>query len=141
MLVSDSTGFIDAYAVLGVRPDASQEELKAAHLELVRRHHPDRVTPDEQEAATRRVQRLNMAYGLVRDQRTRSRYDALRRRRAAQQAAEGDLAPVDAALASAWEELVGAAGRWAGARGQRAGIPREGGAARWAGRRLGRLLR
>lgn len=137
--MSDSTSFIDAYAVLGVPPDASQEELKAAHRELVRRHHPDHVPSDEQRAATRRVQRLNVAYGLVRDERTRSRYDAVRRRWMAQQAT--DMAAVDAALASRWEELVGAAGRWAGAWGQRAGIPREGGAARWAGRRLGRLLR
>lgn len=139
--MNDSTGFIDAYAVLGVPPDASHEELKAAHRELLRRHHPDHAPRDEQKAATRRVQRINVAYGLVRDEQTRSRYDTVRRRWMAQQAAEGDMAAVDAALANGWEELVGAAGRWAGARGQRAGITREGGAARWAGRRIGRLLR
>lgn len=139
--MSDSTGFIDAYAVLGVPPDASPEELKAAHRELVRRHHPDHVPSGEQKAATRRVQQLNVAYGLVRDEQTRSRYDTVRRRWMAQQATGADMAAADAALASRWEELVGAAGRWAGAWGQRAGITREGGAARWAGRRLGRLLR
>lgn len=139
--MSDTTDFIDAYAVLGVPPDASQEELKAAHRELVRRQHPDHASQAEQEAATRRVQRLNTAYGLVRDEQTRSRYDTVRRRWMAQQAAEGGMAAVDATLASRWEELVGAAGRWAGSWGERAGVTREGGAARWAGRRLGRLLR
>lgn len=139
--MSDSTGFIDAYGVLGVPPDASHEQLKAAHRELVRRHHPDYAPPHERKAATRRVQRINVAYGLVREEHTRSRYDAVRRRWMAQQPGEGDLAAVDAALASRWEELVGAAGRWAGAWGQRSGVTREGGAARWAGRRIGRLLR
>lgn len=31
----------DPYIVLGVRPDASDEEIKRAYRELVRRYHPD----------------------------------------------------------------------------------------------------
>lgn len=139
--MSEQTGFIDAYAVLGVSAGASQEELKAAHRDLVRRHHPDHAAPEDRKAATRRIQRINMAYALVRDERARQRYDAVRRRWVAQQVAAGDMAAVDETLAGKWEELVGAAGRWAGAWGQRAGVTQEGGVARWAGRRLGRLLR
>lgn len=89
---------IDAYAVLGVAPDATQEQLKAAHRALVRRHHPDLAPPDEREAATRRVQDINVAYGLVRDPRRRAEYDRLR--------ASGASAALDAAFL--------AAGRWAG---------------------------
>lgn len=98
--------FVDAYAVLGVGPDASAEQLKTAHRALVRRHHPDLAASDPN-VATRRMQEINVAYGLVRDPATRARYDALRgkRRRYAR----------DAALAAQWEELARAAGRWAGA--------------------------
>ncbi|MFO8075136.1 MAG: J domain-containing protein [Actinomycetota bacterium] len=101
---------LDAYAVLGVAPTASQAELKAAHRRLVRRHHPDLVAPEQRAAATRRVQRINVAYGLVRDPESRAAYDALRREReraAASRAAQEDLA-------RRWEAMVGDAGRWAG---------------------------
>jgi curved DNA-binding protein CbpA len=89
---------IDAYAVLGVTPDATQDQLKAAHRALVRRHHPDLAPPHERDAATRRVQDINVAYGLVRDAGKRAEYDRLRR--------SGTAAALDAALL--------AAGRWAG---------------------------
>ena len=69
---------VDAYAELGVAADASQARLKAAHRALVRRHHPDLVPPAEREEATRRVQRINVAYGLVRDATARAEYDRLR---------------------------------------------------------------
>lgn len=105
-----STELIDAYAVLGVDPSATQAELKAAHRRLVRRHHPDLVPPPERKEATRRVQRINVAYGLVRDEPSRDDYDRLRaaqRRRAAASA-------TDAELARRWETLLRQAGRWAG---------------------------
>jgi hypothetical protein len=84
--------------VLGVAPDASQEQLKAAHRALIRRHHPDLAPPAERAAATRRVQDLNVAYGLVRDPQRRAEYDRARR--------AGKAADLDA--------LVAAAARWAG---------------------------
>lgn len=89
---------VDAYAVLGVAPDATQEQLKAAHRALVRRHHPDLAAPDERAAATRRVQDVNVAYGLVRDPQRRAEYDRLR--------GAGSSPALDAAFT--------AAGRWAG---------------------------
>lgn len=131
--------FVDAYAILGVSPDASQAELRDAHRRLVRRHHPDLAAPADRKAATQRVQTINMAYGLVRHEQARARYDAFRRRWRAQQAAAAGAERVeagDAALAKRWEELAGAAGRWAGA-----WWAREGGVARRTGRALGRLLR
>ena len=84
--------------MLGVAPDATQEQLKAAHRTLVRRHHPDLAPPDERAAATRLVQDINVAYGLVRDPKSRAEYDRLR--------GAGTSAALDAALV--------AAGRWAG---------------------------
>lgn len=99
--------FLDAYDVLGVRPGATQEELRAAHRTLVRRHHPDLADADHREEATRRMQQINVAYGLVRNPSARARYDAVRRLRR--------LESDDAALAVRWEELARGAGRWAGA--------------------------
>ena len=104
--------FVDAYAVLGVRPDASAEELKAAHRALVRRHHPDLVPASERAAATRRVQELNVAYGLVRDPERRAEYDRLRRWWLASRR-ERRVEALDGLLATQWDEAARAAGRWA----------------------------
>lgn len=79
--------FVDVYAVLGVPPGATQQDLKAAHRALVRRHHPDLVPPADREAATCRVREVNAAYALVRTGEDRARYDRLRRLRAAREAA------------------------------------------------------
>ncbi len=101
---------IDAYEVLGVSPDASQAELKAAHRRLVRRHHPDLQPPEQRPQANERVQRINVSYGLVRDPRSRRDYDLVRaahRRRATVEAA-------DTELARRWQSLLDGAGRWAG---------------------------
>lgn len=100
---------VDAYAVLGVRPDCTQEELKRAHRRLIRRHHPDLQPPAARAQATRHVQELNIAYGLVRDPDTRASYDELRR-----EAMRSGVADLDAAAAAAWRRLSADAGRWAG---------------------------
>lgn len=120
-------GFVDAYAVLGVRPDASDAELKAAYRRLAARHHPDVVPPERREAATARMQELNIAYGLVGRPDLRRRYDRLR---SVQQAGGTVLDAEDL-----WLHLLRAAGRWVGE--QRRG---SGGAYR-AGYALGRWLR
>lgn len=128
--------FVDAYAVLGVAPDATQEQLKAAHRELVRRHHPDRAPPAERDAATERMREVNVAYGLVRDPDSRARYDRLRQLHAARRRADRlrDGAD-DAALAEQWERLARAAGRWAGV-----WMGRNQGLSYRAGRAVGRWL-
>lgn len=118
---------IDAYAVLGVSRDAPQSEVKAAHRRLVRLHHPDLVAPAERAEATRRVQEINVAYGLVRDPAERAAYDRL-------------TSEPGAAL----DELVTAAGVWAGrwwARNRRALGRADEPVTRRAGRAVGRLLR
>jgi hypothetical protein len=91
----------DAYAVLGVAPDASQAALKEAHRRLAWQHHPDRVAHADRAAATQRIQEINVAYGLVRTPAARARYDELRRQ-------ERGVLAVD------WDELMVQAGRWAG---------------------------
>lgn len=107
--------FLDAYHVLGVPSDATQEALKAAHRRLVRRHHPDLLPEERRDAADRRVREINVAYGLVRDPEARYRYDRVRRLQMAHRAADRVRERVDeGALAAQWETLSRAAGVWAG---------------------------
>lgn len=103
--------FVDAYAVLGVGADADASALKAAHRRLVQACHPDVVPVDQRAAATRRVQVINVAYGLVRDPGSRVAYDQVRRARLAGRAV--------AQARGEWDELARAAGRWAGRRWRR----------------------
>ncbi|MGH8905947.1 MAG: J domain-containing protein [Egibacteraceae bacterium] len=94
---------LDAYGVLGVPEDADQATLKDAHRQLAWRHHPDRLPAEQRADATRRIQQINVAYGLVRTPAVRARYDTLR-------------APHPAVTGRSnadWDELMRQAGRWA----------------------------
>jgi len=54
-----------AHEVLGVRPDASTEEIRAAYQRLMRENHPDRVADMSQEIrdlAEKRSKEINQAY-------------------------------------------------------------------------------
>ena len=54
----------DAYKVLGISPDATDEEVRKAYRNLVRQHHPDRVATlgnDILEAAKKKMQEINEA--------------------------------------------------------------------------------
>jgi molecular chaperone DnaJ len=60
----------DPYAVLGLTPQASSAEIKAAYRALVKCHHPDAGGDDEHIVA------LNAAWEVLRDEQSRRRYDA-----------------------------------------------------------------
>ena len=54
----------DAYKVLGVSADATDEELKKAYRRLALEHHPDRVAKlgdDVRKAAEKKFQEINAA--------------------------------------------------------------------------------
>lgn len=81
----------DLYAVLGVAPSATPEEVRRAYRALVRRHHPD-TRGTEAEARTARgdaggeatagdvaLQRVVAAYAVLGDPRARADYDRSRR--------------------------------------------------------------
>ena len=55
----------DPYKVLGVSPDASDEEIKKAYRKLAMKYHPDR-NPDDPEAA-RKMQEINAAYDIIKN--------------------------------------------------------------------------
>ena len=55
----------DPYKVLGVSPNASDEEIKRAYRQLAKKYHPD-LNPGDQEAA-RRMQEVNAAYEQIKN--------------------------------------------------------------------------
>lgn len=58
----------DPYQVLGVAPDASDEEITKAYRALARKYHPD-VNPGDQ-TAERKMKEINAAYEQIRDLRS-----------------------------------------------------------------------
>lgn len=56
---------MDPYKVLGVSPDASDEEIKKAYRRLAKEYHPDR-NPGDQEAA-KKMQQINDAYDQIKN--------------------------------------------------------------------------
>ncbi|MDA0646998.1 DnaJ domain-containing protein, partial [Nonomuraea ferruginea] len=62
----------DYYAALGVRRDASQDEIKKAYRRLARELHPD-VNPDP--ATQERFKEITQAYEVLSDPNKRQMYD------------------------------------------------------------------
>lgn len=64
----------DAYAVLGLKPDASDSEVKKAYRRLTNQHHPDKLVtkglPEEMMTiAKQKTQQIRKAYETIRDSR------------------------------------------------------------------------
>jgi len=65
----------DYYNILGVKRNASQQEIKQAYRRLARKHHPD-VNPGDKSAETR-FKQINEAYEVLSDKENRKKYDQL----------------------------------------------------------------
>jgi curved DNA-binding protein len=62
----------DYYALLGVKPDATLQEIRRAYHRLARLHHPDL----NQTALDDHIKRLNEAYEVLRNPQKRAEFDA-----------------------------------------------------------------
>jgi curved DNA-binding protein CbpA len=65
----------DYYKILGVKEDASEEEIRTRWIELTKRHHPDRR---KDKASGERIKDINEAYQLLKHSSTRVEYDLRR---------------------------------------------------------------
>src|ERR1700755_680741 len=66
--------FIDYYKTLGIKKDATQDQIRAAYRKLARKHHPD-LNPDDKEA-NKKFQQINEANEVLSDAEKRKKYDA-----------------------------------------------------------------
>lgn len=67
----------DYYSVLGIREDASTDEIKRAFRELAKKYHPDRNPGNRR--AEERFKEINEAHEVLADPKKRARYDQFRR--------------------------------------------------------------
>src|SRR5689334_8963559 len=63
----------DYYETLGVKRNASEDEIKKAHRKLARQYHPDRNPGDKQAEA--RFKEIQEAYDILSDKTKRAQYD------------------------------------------------------------------
>lgn len=73
-MTTEPPPFPDYYEVLGARPDASDDELRRARRDAVKRWHPDRNSAPEAEGMMRLV---NAAWEVLGTPETRAEYDAV----------------------------------------------------------------
>lgn len=60
----------DPYKVLGVSPDATEEEIKKAYYALVKKYHPDHCpNEDLKEIASQKMKEINEAYERIKEAR------------------------------------------------------------------------
>ena len=69
---SQNTNIDNAYKILEISSDATDEEVKKAYREMAKKHHPDRVShlgEEVRKSAEEKLQEINNAYEVIKKQR------------------------------------------------------------------------
>jgi len=66
---------VTLYDVLGVKQDASEDDIRAAFRKLTVKYHPDRYPPEKRAEAERRFQEITEAFNVLSHPSSRDRYD------------------------------------------------------------------
>ena len=64
----------DYYSILGLKRNASQQEIKQTYRKLARKYHPD-VNPGDNKSAEAKFKQINEAYEVLSDKEKRQKYD------------------------------------------------------------------
>ncbi|MFN7953008.1 MAG: DnaJ C-terminal domain-containing protein [bacterium] len=72
-----ATEYKDYYKLLGVKREATQEEIKKAYRRQARKHHPDLHASKDRSAAENKFKEINEAYQVLGDPENRKKYDRL----------------------------------------------------------------
>ena len=63
----------DYYQILGLKKDASEEDIKKAYRKLAMKYHPDHTKGDK--AAEEKFKKISEAYAVLSDKEKRKEYD------------------------------------------------------------------
>lgn len=71
--------FKDYYKIMGVKQDATQDDIKKAYRKLARQYHPDKYTGENKKESEEKFKDVGEAYEVLKDPEKRAKYDQLLR--------------------------------------------------------------
>ncbi|KAL1956921.1 hypothetical protein VTO42DRAFT_6668 [Malbranchea cinnamomea] len=75
LLIDDEPPTVNPYEILGIDEKATTEQVKSAYRKQALKHHPDKATPENKDAAHKKFQEIAFAYAILSNERRRRRYD------------------------------------------------------------------